>query len=135
LAGITRGEPLTTPSLSADGTYELTVASVPHHVATIRLFVAAVARVAGIDVETTDDAKLAVSELATAIVEAGDSEFITLVANRADGRLSVVIGPWREGLGEDEEFGALEIASALFAGTSVDGQFVTLPIEPSDTDD
>lgn len=100
----------------------------------MRLFVSAVARVAGLDVETTDDAKLAVSELATAIVEAGDSEYITLVATPMDGSLKLVLGPWRDGLGEEEEFGALEIAGALFAGTSVDGEFVVLPIEPSDSD-
>jgi hypothetical protein len=100
----------------------------------MRLFVSAVARVAGLDVETTNDAKLAVSELATAIVEAGDSEYITLVATPMDGSLKLALGPWRDGLGEDEEFGALEIASALFAGTSVHGEFVVLPIGPSDAD-
>lgn len=120
--------------MPADRAYELTVASLPHHVATMRLFVAAVARVAGLDVETTDDAKLAVSELATAIVETGDAEYITLRATPTDGRLTLVLGPWRDGLGEEEEFGALEIANALFSGTLVDGEFVTLPIEPSDTD-
>lgn len=119
--------------MPANGAYELTVASLPHHVATMRLFVSAVARVAGLDVETTDDAKLAVSELATAIVEAGDAEFITLMATPMVGRLTLVLGPWRDGLGEDEEFGALEIANALFSGTLVDGEFVTLPIEPSDS--
>ena len=100
----------------------------------MRLFVSAVARVAGLDVETTDDAKLAISELATAIVEGGGSEYLTLVATPTDGRLKLVLGPWRDGLGADEEFGALEIAIALFANTSVDGEFVVLPIEPSDTD-
>jgi hypothetical protein len=112
----------------------MTVASLPHHVATMRLFVSAVARVAGLDVETTDDAKLAVSELVTAIVEAGDSEYVTLVATPMDGSLHLVLGPWREGLGENEEFSALDIAVALFAGTSAEGEFVTLPIVPSDAD-
>ena len=112
----------------------MTVTSLPHHVATMRLFVSAVARVAGLDMETTDDAKLAVSELATAIVEAGDSEYVTLVATPMDGSLQLVLGPWRDGLGEDHEFGALEIAVALFAGTSVEGEFVILPIGPSDAD-
>jgi len=112
----------------------LTVASLPHHVATMRLFVSAVARVTGLDVETVDDAKLAVSELATAIVEAGEAEYITLRATPVEGRLTLVIGPWREGLGEKEEFGALEIAQALFSGTSVGGGFVVLAIEPSDSD-
>jgi hypothetical protein len=51
-----------------------------------------------------------------------------------DGSLKLALGPWRDGLGEDEEFGALEIASALFAGTSVQGEFVVLPIGPSDAD-
>jgi hypothetical protein len=101
----------------------------------MRLFVSAVARVAGLDVETIDDAKLAVSELATAIVEGGDSEYLTLVATPMDGHLRLVLGPWRDGLGSGEEFGALEIAAALFVGTSVDGEFVVLPIEPAEEDD
>ncbi|MDP9494729.1 MAG: ATP-binding protein, partial [Actinomycetota bacterium] len=92
------------------------MASLPHHVATLRLFVSAVARVADLDVETTDDAKLAVSELATAIVEAGDAEYITLLATPTHGRLTLVLGPWRDSWGEVEEFGALEIANALFSG-------------------
>lgn len=112
----------------------MTVASLPQHVATMRLFVSAVARVAGLDVETIDDAKLAVSELATAIVEAGDAEYVTVRATPMKGRFTLVVGPWRDGLGEDEEFGALEIAEALFSGTSVDGEFVVLLIEPSDSD-
>ncbi len=100
----------------------------------MRLFVAAVAHVAGLDVETTDDAKVAVSELATAIVEGGNAEYLTMVATAMEGRLRLVIGPWRDGLGLSEEFGAFEIASALFAGTSVDGEFVVLPIEPTQDD-
>ncbi|HEY4584750.1 MAG TPA: ATP-binding protein [Acidimicrobiia bacterium] len=110
------------------------MASLPHHVATMRLFVSAVARVAGLDVETSDDARLAISELATAIVEGGEAEYITLRATPMEGRLTLVVGPWRDGLGEEEEFGALEIASALFSGTSVDGEFVVLPIGASDAD-
>ncbi|MEX1126421.1 MAG: ATP-binding protein [Acidimicrobiia bacterium] len=111
------------------------MASLPHHIATVRLFVSAVARSAGLDVETIDDAKLAASEIATAIVTAGDLPYITIRATPASGHLTLVVGPWREGLGEGEDFGPLEIAKALFEGTTVDGEFVVLPVEAQGPDD
>lgn len=111
------------------------MASLPHHVATVRLFVSAVARSAGLDVETIDDAKLAASEIATAIVTSGDLPYITVRATPAPGHLTLVVGPWRDGLGEDEEFGPLEIAQALFEGTTVDGEFIVLQVEAPVPDD
>jgi len=111
------------------------VASLPHHVATVRLFVSAVARSAGLDVETIDDAKLAASEIATAIITAGDLPYITVQATPVPGHLKLVLGPWRDGLGEDEDFGPLEIVKALFEGTTVDGGFIVLPIVALGPDD
>ena len=108
--------------------------SLPHHVATVRLFVSAVARSVGLDVETIDDAKLAASEIATAIVTAGDLPYITVRAIPGPGRLDLVVGPWRDGLGDDD-FGPIEIAQALFEGTVVEGEFVLLPIEAPGPDD
>jgi len=110
------------------------VPSLPHHVATVRLFVSAVARSVGLDVETIDDAKLAASEIATAIVTAGDVPFITVRAIPGAGGLNLVVGPWRDGLGE-ADFGPIEIAQALFEGTIVEGEFVSLPIEAPGPDD
>lgn len=105
------------------------MASLPHHLATVRLFVSAVARSAGLDIETIDDAKLAASEIATAIIGAGDLPYITVQATPSPGHLTLVVGPWREGLGGDEDFGPLEIAQALFGGTVVAGEFIVLPVE------
>jgi hypothetical protein len=110
------------------------VASLPHHIATVRLFVSAVARTVGLDVETIDDAKLAASEIATAIVSAGDIPFMTVRAIPATGRLTLLIGPWRDGLGADD-FGPIDIAQALFEGTTFDGEFILLPIEAPGPDD
>ena len=121
--------------MPSNGVYELTVASLPHHVRTVRLFVSAVARSAGLDVETIDDAKLAVSEIATAIITAGDLPFITVQATPAPGHLALVVGPWREGLGEGEDFGPLEITQALFEGTKVDGEFIMVPVGAPERDD
>jgi hypothetical protein len=129
------GGALTNPPPPSTGVYELTVASLPHHVATVRLFVSAVGRTAGLDVETIDDAKLAASELATAIVTAGDLPHITVRATPGLGHLTLIVGPWRDDLGLDEEFGPLEIAQALFEGTRVDGEFVVLPVEATGPDD
>ncbi len=106
--------------------------SLPHHVATVRMFVSAVARSVGLDVETIDDAKLAASEIATAIVTAGDLPFITVRAIPTAHGLSLVMGPWRDGLGADDDFGPIDIAQALFEGTTVEGEFVLLPIEATD---
>jgi hypothetical protein len=111
------------------------VASLPHHIATVRLFVSAVARTAGLDVETIDDAKLAASEIATAIVSAGDIPFMIVRAIPDTGRLTLTIGPWRDGLGDDDDFGPIDIAQALFEGTAFDGEFILLPIEAPGPDD
>ena len=135
LAEVNPGGALTNPVSPSSGVYELTVASLPHHVATVRMFVSTVARSVGLDVETIDDTKLAASELATAIVTAGDIPFITVRAfPKADG-LTLEVGPWREGLGADQDFGSIDIAQALFEGTTVVGEFVQIPIEASGSDD
>jgi anti-sigma regulatory factor (Ser/Thr protein kinase) len=111
------------------------VASLPHHVATVRMFVSTVARSVGLDVETIDDAKLAASEIATAIVTAGDLPFITVRAIPTADGVTLMVGPWRGGLGADDDFGPIDIAQALFEGTTVEGEFVVLPIEASGPDD
>jgi hypothetical protein len=99
------------------------------------MFVSAVARSLGLDVETIDDAKMAASEISTAIVTAGDLSFITVRANLSPGGLTLEIGPWRDGLGADEDFGPIDIAQALFEGTTVVGEFVLIPIEALGSDD
>jgi hypothetical protein len=104
-------------------------------VATVRLFVSAVARTVGLDVETIDDAKLAASEIATAIVTSGDIPFITVRAIPASGRITLNLGPWRDGLGDGDDFGPLEIAQALFEGTTVEGEFIVVPVEAPEPDD
>jgi anti-sigma regulatory factor (Ser/Thr protein kinase) len=101
----------------------------------VRLFVSAVARSVGLDAETIDDAKLAASEIATAIVTAGDLPFITVRAVPDSGRLTLVVGPWRDGIGADDDFGPLDIAQALFEGTTIEGDFILLPIEAPGPDD
>lgn len=99
----------------------------PQHVASVRLFVAAVCRLADLDEVTVDDAKLAVSELASAIVAGADR--IVLVAGVGPGSVALTIGPWEAGLGDDDEFGPLEIAGALFESTAAEGDEVHILIE------
>ncbi len=109
--------------------------SLPHHAATVRMFVSTVARSVGLDIETIDDAKLAASEIVAAIVIAGDLPFITVRAFLKSDGMTLEVGPWRDGLGADEDFGPIDIAQALFEGTTVVGEFVLIPIEAPGSDD
>ncbi len=112
---------MTTPLQPTPGSYQLTVPSEPDQIATVRLFVGSVARLSGLDEDTIEDAKLAASELATAIVAAGVDPTITVNAVPRRGSVALVITPWREGMGEEEDFGALEIVGALFTSTTTEG--------------
>jgi hypothetical protein len=114
----------TVPAQPNEGSYQLTVPSLAEQIATVRLFVGAVSRLAGLDDDTIDDAKLAASELASAIVASGVDPTITVTATPSTGSVSLVVEPWREGLGEEEDFGALEIVSALFRATALEGSVV-----------
>jgi anti-sigma regulatory factor (Ser/Thr protein kinase) len=124
---------LTTPVQPTQGSYQLTVPSEPDQIATVRLFVGSVARLSGLDDDTIEDAKLAASELATAIVAAGVDPTITVSAVPRRGSLALVITPWREGMGEEEDFGALEIVGALFTSSTTEDS-VHIDIEASGED-
>lgn len=99
----------------------MTVPALAEQIATVRLFVGAVSRLSELDEETIEDAKLAASELASAIVATGVDPTITVTATPIHGAVSVVVEPWREGMGEEDDFGALEIVSALFSATALEG--------------
>jgi hypothetical protein len=124
----------TTPAQPNEGSYQLTVPSEADQVATVRLFVGAVSRLSDLDEETIDDAKLAASELASAIVAAGVDPTITVTATPRRGLVSVVVEPWRDGMGEEEDFGALEIVGALFPANASQGSVVIEIAPPVDDD-
>lgn len=117
----------TSPARRIEGSYQLTVPTDADQIATVRLFVGAVARLSALDEETIADAKLAASELASAIVAAGEDPTMTVTASPRPGLISLVVEPWREGMGQEEDFGALEIVSALFSATTV-GDSVVIEI-------
>ena len=102
------------------GPIRISVPGNPRYVATLRLLVGALARQAGCDDEGVADLKLAVSELATAAVEAG-SEVVEMTAELVDDGLLVRLptAPPRPG----QLFDPVDIAKALVDGCAVaDGE-------------
>ncbi len=82
---------------------ELEVPARPEYVAVVRLALASLGRLAGLDEATVEDLKIAVSEATTSAMlvnqAAGGSEPVTIAWSRRDGRVGVEIsdrGP-REG--------------------------------------
>lgn len=114
----------TSPARPTEGSYQLTVPAEADQIATVRLFVGAVARLSDLDMDTIEDAKLAASELASAIVAVGDEPTMTMTATPRPGLVSLVVEPWREGMGQEDDFGALEIVCALFSATTADDSVV-----------
>ena len=125
-------DPLLTTPAPTPGSYQLTVPSEPEQIATVRLFVGAIARLSDLDEVTIEDAKLAASELVSAIVAAAVDPTITVTAEPRPGWVALVIEPWREGMGEEEDFGALEIVGALFASTTSEGSVLIEIAAPED---
>ncbi|HEX2367918.1 MAG TPA: ATP-binding protein [Acidimicrobiia bacterium] len=107
------------------GPIRISVPGAPRYVATLRLFVGGLARQAGCDDEGVADLKLAVSELATAVVEAG-SEVIEVTAD-LDGDGLVVRLP-SAAPRPDQLFDPVEIARALVDGCSVANGEVILTV-------
>jgi hypothetical protein len=121
---------MTTPH-RPDTAYHITVPASPEQVGLARLFLAAVLR--GTDLgdhtqETIEDAKLAVSELVTALISGGSAERIDVTAWRGP-NAAFAVRPWVDPA-EGDDFGPLSIVEALFPGTTVlDGE-VFVPLEP-----
>lgn len=111
----------------------LTISAEAHSVALARLFAASTARLFGVDEETVDDIKIAISEAATNVVQDGRSVEISIVATRLDEGLVYAVrgvGSGREaersessevdGRDADDEIG-LRIIRSLFPDARVDG--------------
>jgi hypothetical protein len=100
--------------------YKLVVPAQPVYVATARLFIAGTAAVAGLDQEIVDDAKLAVSEIATAIVASGAADDLVVQVRTIPQGLELEIGPWPGQVATDD-LGAIDLVDVLFPGTWADG--------------
>ena len=99
------------------GPIRISVPGNPRYVATLRLLVGVLARQAGCDEEGVADLKLAVSELATASVEAG-SEVVEMTAHVDDGELVVRLPAAPSHA--DQLVDPIGIAKALVDGCAVD---------------
>jgi anti-sigma regulatory factor (Ser/Thr protein kinase) len=95
----------------------ITVPATPRYVTTLRLVVGGLARYAGCNDEAVADLKLAVSELATAAVEAG-IERIDVTGDLVDHQLVVRLPAPSSRPGQ--MFDPIDIARALVDGCSVD---------------
>lgn len=95
--------------------FELIVPAAPGHVATARLFAATVARTLGAEEETVEDLKLAVSEVATAVVVNRRSDEVRVVVIGDNGRLTFAVGPVEMGDLTDSAIDPADIVLALFA--------------------
>lgn len=93
------------------------------HIPSIRSFAADVAAAHGAPPDDVADVRLAVSELASAIV-AQDAEEIGLrIAPHAD-RLSVTIGPWAQGPPSGDDVDPWDLVTSLFEDARVEGDCV-----------
>jgi anti-sigma regulatory factor (Ser/Thr protein kinase) len=107
---------------------ELEVPARPEYVAVVRLALASLGRLAGLDEAAVEDLKIAVSEATTSAMlvnqAAGGSDPVTIAWTRRDGRVVVEIcdrGP-REGAGEvaEGDLARADISGALLESI-VDG--------------
>jgi hypothetical protein len=101
--------------------FELIVPASPGHGATVRLFAATVGRALGADEDAVEDLKLAVSEIATAVVVNRRSDEVRVVAVGESGRLTVAVGPVEPGdLTDDGSVDPADIVLALFPDATRD---------------
>jgi len=100
----------------------------PAAVEVARHFAVVAFRLWEVDDDTVDDARLAVSELATAAVVGGAERF-TVVCEAADGRVTVAVSPLDEDGMRDGPIDRRDIVEALFPGSSLDGDRFLLVVE------
>lgn len=112
--------------------FRLEVEAAREHVATIRLFVATVARVLRLEEELIADIKLAASEAATAVVRAGRSDVIVVELEPVDGAQVLTISPLTAEMIDGEVPRPADIITGLFPGAEVDERRRVLRI-PVDT--
>jgi hypothetical protein len=115
--------------------YEVSFPATPAQVGLARLFIAAVLRGADLGEHAgpiVDDAKLAVSELVTALVEGGSVERVTVRA-WIGASPGFTVGPWVDP-SQESDFGPYAIVEALFPGAHVLDDHVLVPVaaEPHD---
>jgi anti-sigma regulatory factor (Ser/Thr protein kinase) len=95
---------------------ELEVPARPEYVAVVRLALASLGRLAGLDEATVEDLKIAVSEATTSAMlvnqAAGGSDPVTIAWTRRDGRVVVEISDRGPREGADEAGGDLARARA-----------------------
>lgn len=109
--------------MAESGLYRLEVAARAQSLAVIRLFAATVLRLYGVGEEAVDDAKLAVSELATSSILSGSDERIVVSARETNDGVVVTVGPYVAGLPATEE--RMDIVASLFASVRIDAAAAT----------
>jgi len=114
----------------SDPVYRLVVPAAAAFIATTRIFVAGVATIAGFDRELVDDAKLAVSEVAAAIIAHTDAAEVVVSARLEPGGLDLQIGPWSE-QPESDDLDTIELVDVLFPGVT-ESDVVTIRIAQND---
>ncbi len=99
--------------------YRLELAARPESVALARLFLATVLRVSAASEEVVEDAKLAVSELATSAVLTSGGERLQITAATTAAGIEVTVEPFAGG--EDpSSVERMDVAAALFPTTEHD---------------
>ncbi len=86
----------------------------------VRVFAAAVAAAHSASPDEVSDVKLAVSEIASAIVTATPGVSLELRVQVEGGRLTFSVGPW-SGAGPSDELNPWDIVTALFESAHIDG--------------
>lgn len=110
-----------------DGLYRLELPPEPGSVSVARLFVATVMRVVGGSEELVGDVKLAISELVTEAVTAGNEQWVDVRIEVDGGRIEVSVGPIRVA-GQTER---IDVATALFPSTTIDADRAGFSIDPA----
>jgi hypothetical protein len=100
--------------------FELSVPATAGHVATVRMFAAAVARAGDADEETVEDLRLAISEVVTAIVTGASRPNVEVTAVLHDSLLEFVVGPLLPGDLVDGAIDPVDIVLGLFPDTRRD---------------
>lgn len=105
----------------SDAPFAIDVTARPEHIPWVRAFVAAVAAACGLEPDTVDDVKLAVSELVSHVVETRPGGELRVRLRVVSSRLELAVRPWTTADESSPDLEQWVIVTSLFDSARVDG--------------
>lgn len=105
----------------SDAPFAIDVTARPEHIPWVRAFVAAVAAAWGLDPDTADDVKLAVSELVSHLAEDRPGAELEVRLAVVSDRLELAVRPWGTDGESSPDLEQWVVVTSLFDSAHVDG--------------